>query len=564
MACVKSVLQFFATVRHLRSRQIAGQVRNRLNCLFENPEKFYSQSVPEFGGCRWCPRQDFLSPGPQNNSATDTLTGQFAFLNSKHDIGWPPDWNLTSLPKLWLYNLHYFEYLWALDYSKSKALVLDWMENYPLRQKQVGWDPYPTSLRLINLCGVFFNKYQVQTKADTAFLHRLWSSIYIQAEWITKHLETHLLGNHLFENGAALAVVGGCFSDSTAMRWLRLGKSILEKEIPEQMLGDGMHFERSPMYHCRITYLLAFLYNTSCSELVDLVREPLIGAINALVRLTHPDGQIALLNDSAFGVYNIPGQLVTHVQQLLADNNGENGTSTAGPFALPEAGYYGFSDDEGTYIICDAAPIGPDYIPGHAHADMFSFELSLKGHRVIVDSGVHDYEVSRMRQYCRSTKAHNTLEINGRDQCEMWAAFRVARRGRPHNVKWTPRENGFQLSAWHDGYKRLKGSPVHNRKFSWNKSGKLTVQDIVTASKPQDIVSRLHLHPNCKIDQLKDNTAWVIYPGGNFRIIFFGSGKLSLEDSYYCPEFGVKTPGKVLTFSFSGCKIEAGFQIEVS
>ncbi|MHC4072924.1 MAG: heparinase II/III family protein [Planctomycetota bacterium] len=145
------------------------------------------------------------------------------------------------------------------------------MENYPLRQKQVGWDPYPTSLRLINLCGVFFNKYQVQTKADTAFLHRLWSSIYIQAEWITKHLETHLLGNHLFENGAALAVVGGCFSDSTAMRWLRLGKSILEKEIPEQMLGDGMHFERSPMYHCRITYLLAFLYNTSCSELVDLV-----------------------------------------------------------------------------------------------------------------------------------------------------------------------------------------------------------------------------------------------------------------------------------------------------
>jgi uncharacterized heparinase superfamily protein len=271
MACVKSVLQFFATVRHLRSRQIAGQVRNRLNCLFENPEKFYSQSVPEFGGCRWCPRQDFLSPGPQNNSATDTLTGQFAFLNSKHDIGWPPDWNLTSLPKLWLYNLHYFEYLWALDYSKSKALVLDWMENYPLRQKQVGWDPYPTSLRLINLCGVFFNKYQVQTKADTAFLHRLWSSIYIQAEWITKHLETHLLGNHLFENGAALAVVGGCFSDSTAMRWLRLGKSILEKEIPEQMLGDGMHFERSPMYHCRITYLLAFLYNTSCSELVDLV-----------------------------------------------------------------------------------------------------------------------------------------------------------------------------------------------------------------------------------------------------------------------------------------------------
>ncbi|MBA7680907.1 hypothetical protein ES703_89228 [subsurface metagenome] len=562
MIFVKSALQFGYTVSNLRSKQIVGQFRNKLSPLFEKPDKFYSQRVPEFSGCRWSPKQNFLAPESQNNSSSDILIGQFSFLNSKQDIGWPPDWSYNSSPKLWLYNLHYFEYLWCLDYSKSKTLVLDWIENYPLRRKQVGWEPYPTSLRLMNLCSVFFSKYRKQTEADTFFLKKLWSSIFIQTEWLAKHLERHLLGNHLFENVVALAFVGSCFSGRAAEKWLQLGKSILEREIPEQILGDGMHFERSPMYHCRITYLLAMLFNTGHQQLVDLVKKPLGKMIAALGHLTHPDSRIALLNDSAFGIYNPPSQLESYVRNLLNSNNSDLCNITKGPFALPEAGYYGFRDDEGTYIICDAARIGPDYITGHAHADMFSFEMSLKGHRVIVDSGVHDYEVSPMRRYCRSTKAHNTVEIDGQDQCEMWAAFRVARRGRPHDVKWTPSEEGFQLSAWHDGYKRLKGSPVHHREFNWNKSGKLIIKDIITASKPQNIISRLHLHPNCKIDQPKGNTARIAYLAGNIKITFSGDGELSLEDSYYCPEFGVKIANKALGFSFLGSKIETEFQIE--
>jgi uncharacterized heparinase superfamily protein len=299
------------------------------------------------------------------------------------------------------------------------------------------------------------------------------------------------------------------------------------------------------------------LLNTGHAQLVDLSSKPFERMIAALRYLTHPDGQIALLNDSAFDIYNTPSQLVSYAGNFFEIDNTDPGN-----FALPQAGYYGFRDDKGTYIICDAARIGPDYIPGHAHADIFSFELSLKGHRVIVDSGVHDYEVSQMRQYCRSTKAHNTLEANGQDQCEMWAAFRVARRGRPHNIRWMPAKDGFGLSAWHDGYKNLNGGPVHYREFNWNKSRKLTVKDTTVASKPQNIVSRLHLHPSCKIDQLKDNTVAVIYPEGGFKVIFFGNGKLTLEDSYYCPRFGIKIPNKALAYSFSGHTTETGFQIE--
>jgi len=560
---VKSILQCFFTVQHLRRQQIISQAQNKLRPLFEKPERFTSQIVPEPARCGWYPQRDFLPPNPHNNPKSEMLRGYFSFLNNPQQIGWPPYWYPNGLPKLWLYNLYYFEFLWKLEYTHAKMLVLDWIANHSLKKKQIGWEPYPISLRLINLCGIFFGKYRKQVESDAYFLRKLWSSIYLQAEWLSRHLETHLLGNHLFENGAALTFAGSCFCSPESDKWFRVGIDILKKEIVGQILDDGMHFELSPMYHCRIIYLLAMLVNTGHPQLVDLAKKPLNKMIIALKHLMHPDRQIALLNDSAFGVHNTPDQLVSYVQDLFNSNGSALSNITAGPFALPEAGYYGFRDKTGTYIICDAARVGPDYIPGHAHADIFSFELSLKGHRVIVDSGVHDYEVSQMRRYCRSTKAHNTLEINGQDQCEMWDAFRVARRGRPHNIKWMPSEEGFGLSAWHDGYKRLKGSPKHYREFNWNKSGTLTVKDITTASKPQSIVSRLHFHPNCKIDQLKDNTVWLAYPEGDFRIIFSGNGKLSLEGSCYCPEFGVKIANKVLAYSFSGRKTETGFQIEV-
>jgi len=554
--------QLMATLGHLRKHQVASQIRNRLRPLFENPEGFGRHISQPFNGCRWCLRQGFLSPGPQNNCAADILEGRLSFLNHNSNIGWPPDWNHSNVPKLWLYNLHYFEYLWALNYEKAKELVLDWIKSHPLRQGQVGWEPYPTSLRLMNICSVFFGKYRERSEADSDFVARLYRSIYLQTEWLSEHLETHLCGNHLFENAAALAFVGSCFSGRAAEHWLRLGSSILEKEIPEQILREGMHFERSPMYHCRITYLLAILYNTGNSQLSELTRKPLIRTAEALTCLVHPDGGIALLNDSALTIYNNPRQLITYIRELLAENNEIVCAIKAGPFALSETGYYGFKNDGGTYIICDAAPIGPDYIPGHAHADIFSFELSANGHRVIVDSGVCDYEINTAREYCRSTRAHNTVEIAGQDQCEMWAAFRVGRRGYPRDIQWLPSNEGFRLSGWHDGYKRLKGRPKHHREFHWSKSGRLAIRDRTTASKSYNVVSRLHLHPNCRIDRVENKMIRVSYPEGNFKITFSGKGELSIENSYYCPEFGVTTSNKALTFTSSGCTTETQCKIE--
>ena len=568
MTSTGSIMRLLHTVRYLRARQVVGQVRNRLRCLVEQPAARTTRPIPESEECRWRPRREFLPPGPQENSPDQILEGKLVFLNNVQKVGWPPEFNGDRQPKLWRYNLHYFEYLWALEFGQAKAAVLNWIEEHPLRRGNVGWEPYPTSLRLVNWCCVFFGKFKRQTEANRQFRNILWRSIFLQAQWLCRHLETHLLGNHLFENGATLLMLGCCFDGASARRWYRRGMNVLAEEIPEQILADGGHFERSPMYHSRVLYLLLLLESIGDRKVDELVRPSIIRMQEALSNMLHPDGRIALLNDSALGIYNEPRQLIDPVDDLLDEPASEGPASEPtclpkmGPFALPETGYYGIRTKQGHYAICDAGPIGPDYIPGHAHGDVFSFELSLGGHRVIVDSGVYDYQPGEMRRYCRSTGAHNTVEVEGRDQSEFWGAFRVARRGRVRDVVWQPAENGFRLAAWHDGYRRLPGAARHRREFIWHDAQRLEVNDRITADREVAAVARLHLHPSCRVAEVSQNSVQITYPAGRFVVRFCGEGVLTREESLYCPEFGKKINNTALAFSVRGSDVSTGFRIE--
>ena len=546
MSTGTSVARLAHTLRWLRARQLWGQLRVRLRTAIERPKR-WDDNAPGLPGFRWSHSRDFLPPGVQDNHADDLREGRFHFLQRSESLGWPPRWSVPELPRLWEYNLHYFEFLWALPFEDGRLVALDWIQDHPLGARQTGWEPYPISLRSVNWCGYFLDRHREATQGDADFVSLLWASLHRQLSWLSKHVETHLLGNHLFENAAALAFCGSCFRGNPGDAWLRQGLAILDRELSEQVLADGGHFERSPMYHARITYLLQLLVATGIDELVSRAEEPLARMRAALALLCHPDGEIALLNDSALEIANRPSEIGVPAVD-------------AAVFALPDTGYYGARSRHGHHVICDAAPIGPDYQPGHAHGDLLAFELSLAGRRVIVDAGVFDYEPGPRRDYCRSTRAHNTVEIEGQDQCEFWGAFRVARRGRPLGVEWQVLEEaGFRLTASHDGYQRLPGRPLHQRVFRWHADGVLLVRDRVQASSEVSICSRLHLHPDCEIVERSASSVLVAQPEGEYRIHFAGPGSLDVEPWRYSPRFGEEREARALIWSLRGRDSEFGF-----
>jgi len=453
------------------------------------------------------------------------------------------------LPKLWRYNLHYHDYIWDLRFEDAKRLALAWIQRHGLERGADGWEPYPTSLRIGNWLKYFLGTQRDQTIRHHAFLEMLVSSLAQQAKWLLNKLEFHLLANHLMENAVALCTVGSLFDGPLGQACRRRGWSVLREQLPEQILADGGHFERSPMYHSRMLYCLADLYNLADGERAGML-EPYLRAMTSwLAHLCHPDGQIALLNDAATNIYLSPCDLLKYVEGLLpaAEPALSQEVPSDQAFACAEAGYYGWRGSDGTYLVCDAAPIGPDYQPGHGHADIFGFEMSIRGQRVIVDSGTFDYEQGPSRDFARSTAAHNTIELDGQDQCEFWGAFRVARRGRPHDVRFTGSEEGFTLSGWHDGYQRLPGAPRHHRRFHWDRKGLLRIQDNVASRKRHRVVSRLHFHPDCVVTCSNPGATKVTWPGGCARLRAVGYEEMRVQSYDYSAEFGQKRSASCLS-----------------
>jgi uncharacterized heparinase superfamily protein len=118
--------------------------------------------------------------------------------------------------------------------------------------------------------------------------------------------------------------------------------------------------------------------------------------------------------------------------------------------------------------------VGPDYQPGHTHCDTLSYELCVAGQRVVVDAGTHSYGLDEWRDLARRTSSHNTVQLDGCEQSEIWGAFRVGRRARPLRATLSAWQDGRLLfSGSHDGYRHLPGHPRHERRIVMVATGPL-------------------------------------------------------------------------------------------
>ena len=254
-----------------------------------------------------------------------------------------------------------------------------------------------------------------------------------------------------------------------------------------------MHYELSASYHAQV-----FADFLECVEVLpaDGVRERLVRVFprmgHALACMTHPDGGPALFNDAGLTMAYPAAQVSAAARPHIGDV-----AKPEGGFSLPDAGYYGFRRG-GDYLLVKAGKIGPDALPAHAHADLLSLEWDVDGQRVIVDPGVSEYEAGPMRDYARSTAAHNTVTIEGLDQAEMWGAFRVGRRGGARVSEWVATEDQFRLAITHDGYVRSPGQPIHHRKVTMSTDG-LSVEDAMVSRIPVMGEGGFLLHPECEV-----------------------------------------------------------------
>lgn len=477
------------------------------------------------------PTGEWVAPVPKEQPSL--ADSRFRFLNQAEQLVFPQGWNDPQLPKLWLYNLHYFDDLGcaraATREEAHSGLIARWIADNP-PAKGNGWEPYPLSLRIVNWIKWHLGPGDL---SDTAR-----QSLAVQVRFLRKRTEWHLMANHLFANAKAL-VFAGCFFDGEEARgWRESGLAILRRQVPEQVLADGGHFERSPMYHAIILEDLLDLLNLARAYPTVLPRRMVkIWQRTAqrmqcwLASMSHPDGQIGFFNDAAFGIAPTPGEIDAYARRL-----GRPGMPPSAHFIdLADSGYVRVAAGPFTALI-DAAPVGPDYQPGHAHADTLSFELSFEDERVIINGGTSTYEIGEIRAQERSTSHHSTIEIDGANSSEVWAGFRVGRRARiTHRRVWSE-SDVHSVSASHTGYRFLQGQPIHSRR--WDVApGSARIGDEITG-RYDSAVARFHLHPDIKADIADDGCGGCLTTGRGRRIAFEASAPVRLAPSYWAPEFG--------------------------
>ena len=524
------------TVFHLKPSQIWYQALRRFQSRFENPatiqRRIPSRSEWELSDVATSvPLEEPVLLQPVDKLANRT----FCFLNREETLTASTLWDASALPRLWQYNLHYFDWLWSMlnegpdGWKLAKNFASDWIENHPPQKGATGWEPYPTSLRLINWCLLFLGHWRDSTLADQEFCNQLSLSIWRQYQWLARHVEYNIMANHLLENAVALAVGGRFFTGDFGRQIGRMGNSLCRQQLNEQILADGLHFERSPMYHARVCWLTRLLADCGDDETRSLAQSKLPSMHHAMQCMLHPDEDISLFNDAASRIYSLPSF---------------SKTRHPGPWALPYAGYYGSLSLNGDYIVCDCGEIGPDYQPGHAHADTLSFEWSLGGERFITDTGTLEYAVGDARSYDRSTLAHNTVTIDNQNSSEVWGAFRVGRRCIPQVCCWTLSDDGFELTAEHHGFRLWK----HRRTFLYS-ADQLILTDEVDGKGPASVCSTLHFAPNVRLAVEKSQVIAVL---GQKRVCISVVGtdfSLSVKPTRYSPEFGISMARQTLSIS---------------
>ena len=522
---IKDLYNYYHTVKNLYFYQIFGRVNQKFKQSLrlikprQPPDKLFNN----LNSAIIFPNHD-----PWNNAIL-IPKDEICFLNRKRSFALPVDWNPEEQSLLWRYNLHYFQYIYLLNENRRNEFCRDWIRINKAGTKPA-WNPYPLSLRIIHWIRGGVNAPDIL------------KSLYQQASYLYRTIEYFYSGNHLLENARALIYAGVYFNDQgEANSWLERGLSIYQKELPEQVLPDGGFYERSPMYHALMLEGVLDVVNLLENNHRD--RELFVTfahrMIDFLYSVTHPDGTIALFNDATEEIAPPTDALIKYTYDLT-------GYKPNLKYNFSETGYYIFNK-EPVYCIIDGGPGGPDHLLAHAHADIFSYELSISGKKMIVDTGVYEYQKGEMREYVRSTRAHNTACIDGKDQIECWDSFRVARRYKPYDVTFNESDLHSEFKGSYSGYAKLIGdSIVHSRVMRIIPTDRIIeVIDTIEGHGEHLVESSMHVHPDVIVER-KDGVLELIKK--DTKIFIKSESNTKIDYGWYCPQFGIKRQNSVIRF----------------
>lgn len=479
--------------------------------------------------------------------------------------------------------------------SEIISQIEDWMDENPFMYS-INWTcAMDVSIRAINWMYAV-NMIIDSEKVSETFIQKLVVSLYHHGVFVYRNLEKGFpySANHYAANITGLVFLGGVFKNThEGCNWLRFGKEEFYKEVREQLLPTGVHFERSISYHRLMTELFYYSYLKlkRTGEDIPLDVEYRISSMfDFILHYTEPNGKAPLIGDNDDGrlLPFVPSSLYDHryliAMSAISFNNSLHkkyalsvpldacfliGTNAAKQFAeLPvtndDVGTKSFADAgfyiirrEKFYMIISNTGVSryPDTtkptVGTHTHADLLSFELAIGNTSFIVDPGTFVYTASaRDRNLYRGTAKHNTITVNDSSQYSIPENDLFSVVNTVSDIQGNLHEN-YPHSVFEGSYRTSTNQ--HKRIFSCNlETLECVLTDAVNIQASGNVKSYLHFAPGLNIVITNPNTVKIKNNGGDSISVSFLSDTpfvMTVQDDTVSPSYGVVQSSQTLQIS---------------
>lgn len=448
------------------------------------------------------------------------------------------DWNCTpdgNVDWRWDLNRHaFFETLGrAYQYSgdekyasKFRETLVDWLDHNPARIVHPNWSSvFEVAFRINAWCWALYY-FRQSSSFDDVLAQRLVGGLLTHGRYLNANIELHVPNNHLLLEAKALAFLGIFFPEfKEAKKWCERGLKIVEQQVMEQVCKDGVHGERTTLYHRIVAGELLELFVLMENNRIPIsanLSERFARMIDFENALAKPDDTFPLLGDSAatdthlrfsasrgghvFLKTGASANLHESEYWLLGSRRLDAWQDHPTPkkihrsAAFPDGGYYLMKSgqcSDAQYLIMDCGSFGLEAMPNHGHADALSFELYALGQTLLIDPGFYSTSLGlRWRNYFRGTRAHNTVVVDGVDQSHLMDARRVFKPARAKCLAWISNDEYDFVDGVHDGYEHLSQPVTHCRQIFFAKPRYWVINDILTGQGKHCFDVYFHMLPD--------------------------------------------------------------------
>lgn len=460
--------------------------------------------------------------------------------------------------------------------------VESWMDACPYGLGMQWRSPLELSIRMINWVWAL-ELIRPSGLITPSRATRILGSVYRHLWEISRNYSRYSsANNHLIGEAAGVFIAASYFSGlNSAPRWRREAREILLHEISRQTYQDGGNREQAFGYHLFVLEFLLLaglvarnraedfppaywkileqMFEFVCGMIEGGEQPPMFGDADDGYVLDLGSGRpmprellavgAALFDRGDFKAEAREGRGPGHESTPAASPSegfseqafwllGKSGferyarlavrpeEELIAPRAFPASGYYllqggrrGSEDRISALFDCGELGLAP--IAAHGHADALSFTLRAFGRDIFVDPGTYDYFTYRpWRSYFRSTRAHNVVVVDGRDQSEMLGPFLWGRRAQARCTRWETTGAGAVAAGEHDGYSTIPaGGVVHRRRVAFSRADRrLIIEDELVGAGGHSAEWCFHLAEECSLRREDGNRFVIGAPPGEVTL----------------------------------------------